>query len=429
MPQIHELSTMTGNPDTGTYFAVDNGSTTTKIDYTALAKAVVEQYNKSSIAGSAQSLKSAIESLNNKVAQVEKTPSTLLAQISSPSNELIYDDVGKPSVMVKIPKLTYAQLGMGTSTAVHPAFIVNGTEVDAIYISKYQNIVQNSRAYSLPGVDPRAAINFEVAKTACESKGRGWHLMTRMEYGLLVRWCQRNGFIPDGNNAYGKHTSETSYKAIPSMARDANSRVQRTATGTGPLTWYHSQEPDGIADLCGNVQEWCGGFRLVKGEVQIMANNNGADSSKSQSAASAEWKAIRASDGALITPNGSGTTAGTVKMDFQSSKLVYNTTITGATGSGTNHLSYLPFGSIEAADAIGANAKLLLQSLGLLMYGSGELFANNRCYWNNVDAEILCFCGGAFNSTTDGMASFSANYIRTNAYASLGFRSAFVSLN
>ena len=57
----------------------------------------------------------------------------------APGNELIYDNAGMPSIMVKIPKMTYKQLGMGESAAVHPAFIVNGQEVDAIYISKYQN--------------------------------------------------------------------------------------------------------------------------------------------------------------------------------------------------------------------------------------------------------------------------------------------------
>ena len=99
----------------------------------------------------------------------------------APGNEILFDDKGMPSIMVKIPKLTYAQLGMGASTAVHPAFIVNGTEVDALYISKYLNIVKDSRAYSLPGQDPKANINFDTARQACEAKGAGWHLMTRME--------------------------------------------------------------------------------------------------------------------------------------------------------------------------------------------------------------------------------------------------------
>ena len=64
-----------------------------------------------------------------------------------PNNDILYDDLGMPSFMVYIPKMTYAQLGLGSSTAIFPAFIVNGSEVDAIYISKYQNIVQDGRAF------------------------------------------------------------------------------------------------------------------------------------------------------------------------------------------------------------------------------------------------------------------------------------------
>ena len=66
--------------------------------------------------------------------------SSLALQSVCPNNEMLFDDKGLPSVMVKIPKMTLAELGIGTSTAVHPAFVVNGQEVDAIYISKYQNL-------------------------------------------------------------------------------------------------------------------------------------------------------------------------------------------------------------------------------------------------------------------------------------------------
>ena len=171
-----------------------------------------------------------------------------------PNNEILLDNAGKPSVMVRIPKMTYAQLGMGESTALFPAFIINGQEVDEIYISKYLNIVQNGRAYSLPGVDPAASMNFDQARSYCEAKGDGWHCMTRMEWGLLMRICEMQGFIPLGNNNYGKHSSEQFYKAIKTY--DDSGKTGRTATGTGPLTWYHDNSPSGIADLVGDVWEW-----------------------------------------------------------------------------------------------------------------------------------------------------------------------------
>ena len=346
---------------------------------------------------------------------------------SCPGNELLYDDVGMPSMMVKIPKLTYAHLGMGESTAVHPAFIVNGQEVDAIWISKFQNIVQNGRAYSIPAQDPKTSITFDAAKAACEAKGPGWHIMTRMEWGLLVRWCQQNGIMPLGNNNYGKHSTEKSYRAIPTYTVDG--KTYRVATGTGPLTWYHDQSPAGIADLCGNLWEWMGGIRMVYGELQILANNNAADSEHSQAADSGEWKAIKASDGSLITPNGSGTTTGSLKMDCISGKLVYSDTKTGETGSGGFDYSSSTFSAITCDESVGDATKLLLQNLGMLQYGDeAELFSGQSLYWNNKGAEIFLHSGGDYTITGLGLASFGGYRIRVNTSAGLGFRAAFVEL-
>lgn len=353
--------------------------------------------------------------------------SNLALQALCPNNEILYDDKGLPSIMVKIPKQSYADLGLGSSTAIHPAWIVNGQEVDAIYISKYQNIVQNGRAYSLPGQDPKANINFDSARSACEAKGSGWHLMTRAEWAAIALWCKNNGTQPKGNNNYGKDTADSVYQAIPSMERDSSNRIQRVATGTGPLSWSHDGTPSGIWDLNGNVSEWVGGLRTVYGEIQILANNNAADSDKSQSATSAEWKAISATDGSLLTPNGTGTTTDSVKMRWDTNhwKLTSD-----STSDGTDTYKNCTLESIVADASIGTNATLMLQALGLLKYdNTAGAYNGDQIYADSSKEERSFYCGGYWsNGAVAGVFFAVGDYARTNAGAGIGFRSAYCKL-
>lgn len=351
--------------------------------------------------------------------------SALALKAVCPSNEIIYDDKGLPSIMVYIPKFKISQVITGGPDSIHPAFIVGGQEVDGIYISKYQNVINNSRAYSLPCEDPRTSITFDQAVSACTAKGEGWHCMTRAEWAAIALWCKKNGTMPKGNNDYGKDSTETTYKAIPSTSLDSSGRIQRVGTGTGPVTWSHDGTLEGIWDLNGNVWEWNGGLRTVKGEVQVLVNNNAADMDNSQSATSAQWMAIDATTGNYVTPNGTGTTANSIKMDWVSSKLTYSATITTQADTGRN----CSFKDVTCASSVAAAAQMVLKALALLPEDSTDSYGGDNVWFNNGADERLPLCGGGWaDGATAGVFNLTLSNPRSNAYGAIGFRSAFVNL-
>lgn len=356
----------------------------------------------------------------------------LALQAVAPGNKLLYDDKGLPSVMVYVPKFKLSEVITGGADAYHPAFIINGTVVDGIYIGKYQSVVENGRAYSLPGKDPKANITWDTARGYCEAKGAGWHMMTKAEWGMIALWCKAHGIFPKGNNNYGKDITETAYQAIPATY-DGNGRVNHTLTGTGPLTWSHDGTMKGIMDLNGNVSEWEGGYRTVYGELQFLASNSepgndAADKSHSQAASSDQWKALDASTGLFITPDGSGTTANSVKVDCVSSKPQYCITIT-TRNEGFNSGVH----EISCTNDISDAAKKVLRAYGLLAedgatasdYGDGD-----RLYFNNSEAatERLAFGGGHCTSPTSAGVFYSSGSTRSTTYAYIGFRLAYADL-
>lgn len=353
--------------------------------------------------------------------------SMLAFKAIAPNNEVLYDDVGLPSFMVRIPKMTYAELGLGDSTDVFPAFIVNGSVVNEIYISKYQNCVYNGRAYSLPARAPQTSINLDTSISRCAAKGAGWHLMTRMEWALLALWCKKNGTMPKGNNNYGKDTSESIYSAIP-CTFESDGRRQKVLTGTGPLSWSHDGTLAGIWDLNGNVNEWMGGLRTVYGELQVLVNNNAADSSRPQIAASAEWKAINATTGAFVTPNGSGTTVDSVKLRWRNNNHWEWTS--DSTADGTDTYKGCSFESITTDSTIGAAATLLLKALALLKHdATAGAYLGDYFYANSSVAERSFCCGGHWSyGGSAGLFSAYGYNDRSSANGSIGFRSAFVKL-
>lgn len=338
---------------------------------------------------------------------------------SGGKNTVILDDQGMPSIMVRIPKFYLDDVITGAPHVLHPAFIVDGVEKNEIFISKYQNMVMNGRAYSLPFKDPAASLTFDTALNYCKAKGAGWHLMTNAEWAALALWCKKNGFLPRGNNNYGQDYQRAYEKGVETHKSDAT-RTGRVATGSGPVSWAHDNTNAGIFDLNGNVWEWVGGLRTLGGEIQIIPNNDAAVNTIDQSANSQAWRAIKAADGSLVAPG----TADTLKYDATGANgggsAKVNTVITSQSdGSGSTSNGFQ-----STAVESGITIPDIMKALGLFPIdtegGVGQLYTRN-------EGERFPYRGGSWGFTSGaGVFALSLNYPRSDSSTLLGFRSAFV---
>ena len=190
------------------------------------------------------------------------------------ANTVLLDDAGMPSIVAGLPKMRICDLYGGDDESIHPAWIVDGSVKEMIYVSKYMNFVDRDRAYSLPMRDPHVFFTFDDGVRFCLNKGRGWHLLTNVEWMALAQQSKRLGTRPRGNTDRGRAHDAPWEKGVPTAMNGYD--VQRTAAGSGPVTWNHNHQPSGVADLVGNMFEWVGGLRLMDGEIQIISQNTAA---------------------------------------------------------------------------------------------------------------------------------------------------------
>lgn len=301
--------------------------------------------------------------------------------------------------MVRVPMFYLDEVITDAPHQLHPMFKINGKKYRCIYISKYQNVVINDgtkRAYSLPAQCPTTNINFDDAYEVCKNKGKGWHLITNAEWAGIALWCKANGFQPKGNNNYGKDVDETVMKAEPATY-GTDGKVNLVKTGTGPASWYHDNTYAGIADLNGNIWEWCSGAKLNNGEINIIKDNDAADTTLIE-----DWKAIN-SEGTLVELGTDNTCE--YSIAYNGNKFSTITTEPEAAGSGA----------------------MLLESLCLLPHAKAQSSDYGEdAVWITLKGEHVPHRGGYFpHGALYGVFALYLNNARAYSSHSLGFRAAY----
>ena len=332
---------------------------------------------------------------------------------------VMYTAKGQPTYMNIIQKYDMSTIDPSLS-GTHPAFIVDGVEKPEIFIGTYQGKIVSGELLSLPNVDPTVSTNYDNFLNAARASGNGHHLITNAEWSAVALQCYKNGTQPMGNSYYGRSSEDPLLigRRADGLNPGNTSGSARTLTGSGPVQWRHNGKNNGIADLSGNINEWNSGMRLLNGEIQIIENNNAAKLAINLGAASTEWKAIDGATGNLVTPDGSGTTQGTVKFATSGTA---DYTINGSTFGAIKNLS--------TVNPVSAAALSKLKALCLFPVVDAVATFNGDGLYLNLTIEAIPIRGGSWNGgATAGVFYLYLSGARSNAIPSFGSRPAFVNL-
>ncbi|MYL45068.1 SUMF1/EgtB/PvdO family nonheme iron enzyme [Virgibacillus halodenitrificans] len=313
-------------------------------------------------------------------------------------NTVMYDDKGNPSIMVCIPRFNLSDVIDGAPNTPHPAFIVNGVVKNEIWISKFQNIIHDERAYSIPGVDPATFVDFGQAKNYCANKGQGWHLMTNAEWAAIALWSKKNGTMPRGNNNYGSDHSAPYERGRQTSVYD--NQTGRVATGSGPASWSHDHTNTGIFDLNGNVREWVDGFKLIDGKIYVH-NDNDYETPEDI----IQWVDTGAA------------------FDVEGGNLVLNSTVTTTMDEASEEYKETQLESLVAAT--GYTVPELLKYLAIAPYDIDH--GKDMFYVRNYGERLPQRGGSSSGGRNSGVFHALLYRVRTDSHPFLGFRSVFIS--
>lgn len=323
-----------------------------------------------------------------------------MSKATEHNNVVIFDDRGIPSIMCRFERQKDA-------TETPAIFKIGEYMADAIYISKYPNVIIKGRAYSLPMLDPVANVTFDVAVAACITKGEGWHLMTAVEWEYLLNQSREKDTMPHGNTDYG-----TDYYHKEEKADCDGCGYGRSKTGSGPATWNHDNAIYGVSDLNGNVWEWLAGLRLLDGAIEYIPNNDAALTGCDLSRNSKEWQQLRTARGPVRVE----VEAGEITITDRKAAEDYTPDYDGT------RIADLKIDLQEVPQA--------LKDLGIVPDKRAESELKTYVYFDATEGEWLAIRGSSFlNTSYSGASALYLGYPRSYSHDCVGFRSAFYEVN
>lgn len=332
---------------------------------------------------------------------------------------VLYTAKGQPTYMNIIQKYDMSTIDASLS-GTHPAFIVDGVEKPEIFIGTYQGRIVGGELLSLPNVEPTHNTNYTNFLAAAQACGNGHHLITNAEWSAVALQCYKDNTQPLGNTYYGRSSENPLLvgRRPDGLAPGNTTGSARTLTGSGPVQWRHNGKENGIADLSGNVNEWNSGLRLLNGEIQVIADNNASKLAINLGAASTEWKAIDGETGNLVTPDGAGTTVGTIKY------------ADGGTADYTiNGGSFGAIRNLSTTKPVTAVALARLKALCLYPHIENTASYNGDYFGKSITGETLPLRGGVWrNASGAGVFFLNLNLARSYTATDIGARPAFVNL-
>lgn len=168
---------------------------------------------------------------------------------------VMHDDEGVAHHMVWVPRFRLAQGALGTGLPSRE-LRMGGFLVDKYPCVALDYVGGAVKALSAPMRKPWGTLTLPEATAAAQARkfdGRSARLMTLREWGHLDWLIRAIGHDLRGNLDDGRDPRDTD--VWESFGEPGQGRVY---AGSGPVSWFHNEHYDGIADLLGNVQHMLG---------------------------------------------------------------------------------------------------------------------------------------------------------------------------